>query len=291
MSKVLLVLTMVVLLVSSAMATDDSTVVPSAPYYASVEEARAAVGDDRNIMIDFYTDWCKWCKMNDTVVFVNPKVIDFFTNEVALVKVNAEVDTALAKKYHISAYPTSVLITTSGDEIDRVHYEEPDTLLQTLRNYANGIGTLEDLLSKIDKEFDREMALKIAEKYGSRGGDDASVKWFQKVIKAGDPTDSLSGECRMSLARIPYGDKEYDTAIAAYEAVIKDFEGTYFAEQSTIWRGYIFKKKGDTSSAIAAFEDFVKQYPQSEDLEWVQGQISKLKGEEPKPEPKSEDEG
>jgi len=229
--------------------------------------------------------------MNDTVVFVNPKVIDYFTNEVALVKVNAEVDTILAKSYHIKGYPTCVLITNEGVEIDRVHYEEPDTLLLKLRNYAQGIGTLEDLLSMIEKEFDREMALEIAEKYGSRGDGDASTNWFTQVIEAGDPTDSLSGECRMSLANIPYGAKEYDAAIAAYEAVIKDFAGSYFAEQSSIWRGYIFKKKGDTATAIAAFEDFVKQYPESEEVEWVTGQISKLKGEEPKPEPKSEDEG
>jgi len=228
----------------------------------------------------------------DTVVFVDSSVIAAFDSEFVLAKINGKDDTVTAAEYHISAYPTTVLLDSVGEEIDRiVGFVPPDDFLQTLRDYVKGIGTLEDLLSMIEKEFDREMALEIAEKYGSRGDGDASTNWFTQVIEAGDPTDSLSGECRMSLANIPYGAKEYDAAIAAYEAVIKDFAGSYFAEQSSIWRGYIFKKKGDTATAIAAFEDFVKQYPESEEVEWVTGQISKLKGEEPKPEPKSEDEG
>ena len=228
----------------------------------------------------------------DTVVFVDSKVIDFFTNEMILVKIDGKADTLTAKEYHISAYPTSVMIRPGGDEIDRVvGYLEPDSLIKKLREYADGIGTLDDLLAKIANKFDREMAFEVGEKYRYRGGQEEAIDWFRKVIETGDPTDSLSGECRMALANVPYRDKDYDAAIIAYEAVIKDFAGSYFAEQSSIWRGYIYKRKGDTTTAIAAFEEFVKQYPESEDLEWVTGQISRLKGEEPKPEPKSEDEG
>ena len=55
-SKTLLVLMIAVLLVSTAIATDDSTVVTDAPHYASLDEARAANTDNRNILIDFYSD-------------------------------------------------------------------------------------------------------------------------------------------------------------------------------------------------------------------------------------------
>jgi len=65
MSRTLLVLMTAILLVSTALATEDSTAivaedtiaVPTAPFYESIDEARAAVGDDRNILVDFYTDW------------------------------------------------------------------------------------------------------------------------------------------------------------------------------------------------------------------------------------------
>lgn len=57
MNKSMLAMMLMLLLVGTALAGDETATGPSAPYYASIEEARAAVGDDRNIMVDFYTDW------------------------------------------------------------------------------------------------------------------------------------------------------------------------------------------------------------------------------------------
>ena len=222
-------------------------------------------------------------------MFVDSMVIDFFTNEMALVKINGKADSITTEKYHISAYPTSVMIRKNGEEIDRVvGYMKPEAFLQKLRDYSNGIGTLDDLLAKNADNFTREIAFEIGEKYKYRGGQEEASSWFQKVIDTGDPIDSLSGESRMALASVPYRNKDYDGAIKDYEAIMKDFKGTPFAEESEIWRAYIFKRKGDTATAITAFEAFVEHYPESEDVEWVEKQISNLKGEENKEKPKEE---
>lgn len=222
-------------------------------------------------------------------MFTDPKVIEFLTNEMALVKIDAVADSLKAKESHISGYPTIIMIEQNGDEVDRVvGYLEPDSLIQKLRDYANGIGTLDDLLGKMAKKFDRKIAFEIGDKYKYRGGQEKARSWFQSVIDSGDPTDSLSGESRMALASIPYRDKNYDKAIKAYEKIMKDFQDTDFEEQSELWCAYIIKKKGDTTAAIVAFEEFVEHYPKSEEIEWIQGQISKLKGEEPKEEQSEE---
>jgi tetratricopeptide (TPR) repeat protein len=212
-------------------------------------------------------------------VLSDEKAIAFFANEMVLASVNAEKDSALAKEYFVSGYPTSVLVRADGSEIDRiVGYMDVDDFLKTLRDYENGIGTLDDLLSKAETDTSRTLAFEIADKYKYRGGKVEAAKWFNKIIDAGDPLDSLSGEGRMALADLQYRDRAYDEAVAAYDKIIADFGKTAVAEQAAVWGGYINQKKGDTTEAITRYEQFLKDFPKSEDTAFVQKQINKLKG-------------
>ncbi|MDH4157972.1 MAG: tetratricopeptide repeat protein [candidate division Zixibacteria bacterium] len=213
---------------------------------------------------------------------IDQKAIDFFTTEVILAKVNAEVDSLLAQEFHISGYPTSVLVGEDGEEIDRiVGYLEVDDFLKTIVDYQNGIGTLDDLLARAELEPDRELYLEIAEKYKYRGGSDEARNWYQKVIDAGEPTDSLSGEGRMSLADMLRRAKEYEQALEAYGSIMKDFSGEMIAQDAEIWRAIAYRQMGDTTQAINAFQEYIEHYPESEDVEYATKQIDKLKGVEP----------
>jgi len=208
-------------------------------------------------------------------------VIDYFATEVVLAKFNAKEDTALAREYHISAFPTLVLTNSSGEEIDRiVGYLDPPEFVQKINDYRNGIGTLDDLLSRADTSSDRLLSYEIAEKYKYRGGTDEAKVWFGKVIDAGEPTDSLSGESRMALADMVRRTKDYDAAVQAFAGVMNDFQGTIFAETAEIWRAIVYRQAGDTTAAVTAFEDFIKHYPESEDIDYAKGQIDKLTGKE-----------
>ncbi len=218
-------------------------------------------------------------------------VISFFSNDVVLAKINGKEDTALSKEHHVSAYPTLVMLNQEGVEIDRiVGYQPPEDFLRTLRGYRRGIGTLDDLLRRFERESDRGLAFKIAEKYKYRGGEEEAVTWYQKVIDAGDPKDSLTWESRMELADLHRRSKEYDEAIAGYSGIMADFEGSKFGSDAEIWRAYVIQQKGDTVAAIAAYEAFIEHYPDANDAEFARKQIAKLKGLEEKEE-KEEKEG
>jgi thioredoxin-related protein len=74
----------------------------------------AAKSANKLIMVDFYTDWCGWCKKLDADVYPNPKVIQA-VSQVIPVKVNAEKEgVELAKKYAVSGYPTILFLNTDG---------------------------------------------------------------------------------------------------------------------------------------------------------------------------------
>lgn len=225
--------------------------------------------------------------MLDTVVFVDPTVTEFFTNEMVLAKVNAEVDSALARRFHISGYPTAVLVNNDGTEVDRiVGFAPAAEYLKMIKDYEQGIGTLDDLLNQAKTSEDRKLYYDIAEKYKYRGGDEDAIVWYGKVVDAGSPTDSLSGEARMALADMHRRAKEYDKSLAAFAAIKKDFGSGQFAEVADIWSAIVYRVKGDTTAAINAFEKFATDYPESEDLGYVKAQIEKLKNPPP---PKDEE--
>lgn len=212
-------------------------------------------------------------------MFVDPMAVKFFTEEVILLKVNAEVDTMLAAKHHVSGYPTAVLLDGKGEEIDRIiGYLEPDEYVQILIDYREGIGTLANLLSRAGTEVDRSLYFEIADKYKYRGGPEEAAVWFEKVIEAGQPFDSMSGEARGGMANMWYRAKEYDRAIASYKAMVADFKTGPVVESAEIWMPVIHRKMGDTALAIEGFAAFAEKYPETEDAEYSLKQIKKLNG-------------
>ena len=44
----------------------------------------------KKVIIDVYTDWCKWCHVMDDKTFTNPDLKEFLLSEYHLVKLNGE---------------------------------------------------------------------------------------------------------------------------------------------------------------------------------------------------------
>jgi tetratricopeptide (TPR) repeat protein len=215
-------------------------------------------------------------------VLIDPKAIDFFTNEMILVQINAEVDTAIKEKYNVMGYPTFILVDKDGKEVDRLAgYQEATQYVETFRNYSKGIGTLDAYLKEAAKSKTRKLSYDIADKYKWRGNETDARKWYADVLSMGDAKDSIAGETRLALADMTSRKKNYAIAIGEYNSIAKDFAGTMFAESADIWVPITYRKMGDTAMAITAFEGFIKKYPTSEDVEYAQKQIAKLKGEPP----------
>ncbi len=210
---------------------------------------------------------------------VDSAVIEFLSDEMILVKINAEVDTALATEYKIIGYPIIVMLDENGEEIDRlVGYKPPEEFVQTFRDYAQGIGTMDDLLTRVKTESDRTLYMRIANKYKYRVAPEEAGVWFTRVVDEGDPQDSLSGKSRLALADMSRRNKNLDDAISAYEGIWKDFAGTETGEDAEIWIAVIYRKQGDTTEAVKRFEAFVKDNPGATEgnLEYCQKQIEKL---------------
>ena len=215
--------------------------------------------------------------MIDTVVLKDSAAIEFFNNEMALVQIDAKKDTALAAEYHVSGYPTLVMLGSDGKEIDRlVGYIPPKPFLQTFRDYAKGINTLDDLLSRATTKTDRTLFMQIGKKYKYRGDGEDATFWYTKALEEEDALDSLSGECRLALADMHRRSGDYDKALAAYVAITKDYADLHAGTEAEIWIATIYSKTGEPTKAIAQFEAFIKKHPNHKDAAYCKKQIAKL---------------
>lgn len=52
--------------------------------------------EKKNILIDFYTDWCHWCKVMDEKTFSDPKVAKKLKERFVTIRINAESNTEKA---------------------------------------------------------------------------------------------------------------------------------------------------------------------------------------------------
>ncbi len=89
---------------------------------ASKEAARTG----KIVLVDFYTTWCGPCKMLDKNTWTDAAVIQLLEQKTVALRIDAEKEAALSKRYRIEVYPSVLLIKPDGTEIDRlVGYREP----------------------------------------------------------------------------------------------------------------------------------------------------------------------
>jgi len=91
------------------------------------------------VMIEFYADWCNWCRRLDVDTFSVPEVRREIANLVSI-KVNGEKAGAdLAATFGIDSYPTLIFLDPDGNETDRIlGYLPPDRFLRRVRRIRTG---------------------------------------------------------------------------------------------------------------------------------------------------------
>lgn len=103
-----------------------------------------AKSENKILMIDFFTDWCKWCVELDKKVYTDNEVAGFANTKQVNWKIDAEKGEGidLAKKYAVSGFPTIVFVDGNGDEVDRiVGYIPAKDFLKKIKEFSEGTNT------------------------------------------------------------------------------------------------------------------------------------------------------
>jgi len=238
--------------------------------------------NDKMVLLDFYATWCRWCKRLDSVTFTDSAVIAL-TEDFVFAKIDVDIDSTTADKYSIQGLPTTVIANADGSEIERIGgFREPDSFVIIVDNYLAGIGTLDYYLEQAETDPTVDVHYTLAEKYSDRGQYEKALEHYESVMAA-DPEDTSghAEEAMFSIGAVKLRLEEFDAAIDQFREFLKKYPEGDIAERSQIYLAYTLRKKGDTTAAIKAYQDYLVMFPESDDSTKIRETIEKLKNPPP----------
>jgi tetratricopeptide (TPR) repeat protein len=262
-----------------AASSDTQTGPDSIEWRTNLPEAIKMANDSgRYVLANFYTDWCKWCKIQDESTFTDKRVIAM-TGKFYFVRLNAEIDTAKAREFGVNGYPTVVVLDKNGLELDRIlGYEKPADFVKTVDNYLKGIGTKNALEAEIrTKPKDLKLKYEVGEKYVGRGDFAQARASFQQVLSS-DPNNAsgLNDKAAVEMAMLLRKEKNWYKAIEGFRRFIKDYPNSDLREDAETYIPWLYSKAGDKPAALKYYRAFLKAFSGSSQAGWVKEQIKLL---------------
>ncbi len=146
-TKITASLILIILLGTTAVLAGDKAELKWRKFDAGVAEAKKA---KKKILIDVYTDWCKWCKKLDSEVYTDPKVVDYLNKYYIPVKVNGEgkenlkykgetiTESGLTQSFGVTGFPTILFMDSNGDAINKLGSFVPADRFLLIIQYIGG---------------------------------------------------------------------------------------------------------------------------------------------------------
>ncbi|MDM8537339.1 thioredoxin family protein [Desulfobacterales bacterium HSG17] len=90
--------------------------------------------ESKKVLINFYADWCRYCKEMDKKTFKDESVISYINENFVSIKVNSDKNKKLAQNYNVRGLPATWFIAETGENIgNRPGYMSPEDMLNVLK--------------------------------------------------------------------------------------------------------------------------------------------------------------
>jgi thiol:disulfide interchange protein len=101
---------------------------------SALERAR---GEGKPVLVNFYADWCVWCKRLEATTFKDAQVADLLSDRVVPVSLNVDGNgKELSDLYQVDGLPTILVLDTDGREIGRIPgYMPPSGFLERVEGF------------------------------------------------------------------------------------------------------------------------------------------------------------
>ena len=175
-------------------------------------------------MVDFYTDWCGWCKVLDQKTYTDARVIKTTGAGFVAVKVNAEKEgIALAKKYKVSGFPTILFLNPSTGEVvsQVVGYAPPAPFVDELQA-AVSLRSLPALVAK-GRSNPNDLATqgKLVMMYSKKQNAAAAQSALAQVVRLdSDDSKGYLAKAYNAVADMYQAQNNFDEAIPLFRKAI-----------------------------------------------------------------------
>jgi len=156
------------------------------------------------VMVDFYTDWCTWCKKLDKDTYTDAAVVSA-SRELVAVKVNAEKEgTAAARKYNVRGYPTIVFLNGNGEVEGQIGGYMPGAQFAAEMNKIVARSRQRPVMEARIRRNPRDLDAigMLAPVYANRG----QIERARKLIAQGEKVDPGNKRGRLSAGYNALGD-------------------------------------------------------------------------------------
>jgi thioredoxin-related protein len=155
--NIVVVMTIVLAILGSACTAGDSSEHKKESNTSDVnwvsydEGLKLAAESGKVIFVDFYTNWCKFCKKMDIETFSKPEIAEVFEKRFINVKVNAESNKKitlpdgnlsgreLARSFGVRGYPTYWFLKSDGEKINYYSgFAPPEKFIHILKFVGEG---------------------------------------------------------------------------------------------------------------------------------------------------------
>jgi thiol-disulfide isomerase/thioredoxin len=228
-----------------------------------------AKAEAKPVMIDFWAEWCGWCKELDKTTYRDAHIVDLAQRFVS-VKVDTEGSRAEAKiaaQYRVESLPTITFVSPEGRAIYRVNgFQDADTFSRTLERVlelSSDIVGWETALAKDPKD---PVAL------AKLGGHLFESEFYEEsrdllvraaAVDTGSPvkdrkrTRTLLGIIQHFDSRYPDAEKVLNEALALKPADPDEDAAALYT------LGRVYMKTGKTAEARTTFKKVVDTYPET----------------------------
>jgi tetratricopeptide (TPR) repeat protein len=232
----------------------------------------------RQAAVFFHADWCKWCRMMDDSTFTDPEVIAM-GERVVYTRINVESDTATANKYRVRAFPTVILMTPEGNEVDRIiGFLPPDQFQKALDRYLDGHDTFWDIERKLNKDKqDPELLFAMAEKYAARGQTDESQPRYEQIIELDrNNAQGWTDDALFALGRQYRDEERWYKAIEKFRRLVESFPKSDLRSDAEAYIPWLYEQAGDTVQALKHYRALTETLRDPDDKQWSEERIRVL---------------
>ncbi len=160
--------------------------------------------EDRLIFIDFWTDWCGWCKRLDADTFSDDAVVEEM-KDILCYSVDAESETGapLARRYNVRGFPALILLNPDGSPRDQIGgYLPPDDFRKEIQRVRKDEGTLNALRRAVERApGDLQARYDYAVKLQEMGDEEGYEKQIEAIHELDSEGLSLVSR-RLKLAEL-----------------------------------------------------------------------------------------
>ncbi len=232
-------------------------------YGPFTEALQKASAEKKLVFIDFTTDWCRWCDTLDVRTYSDSSVAALMQARLIPIKIDAEKGEGidLAKRLGVHAYPTMVVVSTDGEEVDRlIGYMPPEKFIPALSELLAGKNTVSTVRALLkEKPDDPGVRYIAAKKFLDRFDMASAEQHFEKLLEL-DPNNTLGHnmEARFQVGLLSTQTKHDPEKLVAF---VNEYPAAEQIPQALVTLTQHYLRAKDADHAESYFRRYLEKDP------------------------------